>query len=121
MMSSPIKLLMGVALILAEVAIFAQGSDFVTVYQDKIIRLNDPILLLLPLVLTILYAVLSKNSVGSFVFGVFSWMIFPFTVFLIDRTPTSEAVLVILLAMGIFYGLVGAVSSMRISEIEDLH
>jgi len=121
MMSTPIKLLMGVALILAEVAVFAQGSDFVTVYQDRIIRLNDPILLLLPLVLTILYAVLSKNSVGSFVFGVLSWMVFPFMVFLIDRTPTSEAVLVLLLAMGVFYGLVGAVSSIRISEIKDFH
>lgn len=121
MASTSIKLLMGVALILAEVAVFAYGSDLVTVFQERIIKLDDPLLLLFPLVITIVYAVLSKNSVSSFVFGVLSWMIFPFVIFLIYRTPLSEAVLFLILAMGIFYGIVGAVSSLKISELEELY
>lgn len=118
MTSTSIKLLIAVALILTEVAIFAWGSDFTTVFQERIIRFDDPILLILPLVLTIAYAVLSKNTVSSFVFGVLSWMVFPFVILLISRTPPSEAVLLLLLAMGVFYGLVGAVSSVKIAEVE---
>lgn len=116
-MSTPIKLLIGVVLILAEVAVFAQGYDFATVFQERIIRFDDPILLLSPLVLTITYAVLSKNTVSSFVFGMLSWMVFPLMILLIQRTPPSEAVLFLLLAMGIFYGLVGAVSSVKMAEV----
>ena len=118
MISTPIKMIIAMSLILTEVAVFAQGSDFATVFQERIVRFDDPILLILPLVITIAYAVLIKNTVSSFVFGLISWMAFPFVIIIISRTSPSEAVLFLLLAMGIFYGLVGAVSSIKMAEVQ---
>ena len=118
MVSTPIKMLIAMALILTEVAVFAQGSDFATVLEKRIISFDDPMLIILPLVLTIAYALLIKNTASSFAFGLISWMAFPFVTILISRTFPSEAVLFLLLAMGIFYGLVGAVSSIKMAEFE---
>jgi hypothetical protein len=119
MMSTSLKLLLGVTLILAEVVAVAQGSNVLTGFWDKGPSFNEPVLLIFPLVFTIVYAVLSRNTMSAFIFGVLSWMIFPIVVFLMYRSPPSEAILMVLLAIGLFYGLVGAISSVKMTELWD--
>jgi hypothetical protein len=118
MKSKQAKLIVGAILILAQVMLITQAYGLGRFLDVGISDLNDPVLLLFPLVFTMVYALISKHLLGSFLFGLSSWLVFPLALFLMNRTQPSEAVLLIFLALGIFYGLVGAVSSVKMSEIE---
>jgi hypothetical protein len=120
MKSKQAKLIVGAILILVQVVLITQAYGLGRFLDVGISDLNDPVLLLFPLVFTMVYALISKHLLGSFLFGLSSWLVFPLALFLMHRTQPSEAVLLIFLALGIFYGLVGAVSSVKMSEIEGI-
>ncbi|MBO3803751.1 MAG: hypothetical protein JTT11_07800 [Candidatus Brockarchaeota archaeon] len=111
------KLVFGAALILAQAAIVAWASSL-GAFDAGTASFNDPLLLLFPLAFTMVYALVSKCSVSSFVFGLSSWLVFPLAFLVVHRTEPPAAALLIFLAMGVFYGLVGAVSSIRMSEVK---
>jgi hypothetical protein len=118
MKSLKMKILVGAVLILTQALVVAHVYDLDRIFSVGISGFNEPVLLLFPLILTIIFASVSRNTLSSFIFGLSSWLIFPLVFFLIHRTQPSEAMLLILLAMGIFYGIVGVISSIKMSEIK---
>ncbi|MEM2960402.1 MAG: hypothetical protein QXU67_02220 [Candidatus Bathyarchaeia archaeon] len=118
MKSLKMKILVGAVLILTQALVVTHAYDLDKIFNVGISDFNEPVLLLFPLILTIIFASVSRNVLSSFIFGLSCWLIFPLVFFLIRRTQPSEAMLLILLAMGIFYGIVGVVSSIKMSEIK---
>jgi hypothetical protein len=107
-----IKWLIGLGIIVLQVAVSHFNYNIAVAVESRLLGLNDPMPLFMPLLLTIAYGIYCKNRILSSAFGFLSWLAFPVVVLVVEGDYPPLLVILPLLLGGFLYALIGFASAL---------